>query len=636
LDYFHTSLITSLQILKQYWGYPAFRPRQAEIIEQVLSDRDVFALLPTGGGKSLCYQVPALVKEGVTIVISPLIALMKDQVSALKERNIPAEAIYSGLRPKDVDRILENARYGRIKLLYVSPERLKTEVFLARVIHLPVQLIAVDEAHCISQWGHDFRPSYLEIGQLRQLLPKVPLIALTASATPEVQKEIAEKLMLRDHAFIRESFARPNLHYHVIERADHLPYIERLLRHAKGSSIVYVRHRRKCKELAGWFSTNGISSAGYHGGMPIPERDQIQESWIRGEISCIVATNAFGMGVDKSDVRLVVHFDIPPGMEDYYQEAGRAGRDGKDAYCIIVVKPGGKDALIKRTESTFPDIEDITRIYKSLHLYLDVAVGAGLGEVYDFDLDKFVSRFQLDGPLVFKCLEILTLDGWISIDESSMRGSRVQMISSTETLYQYQLKDEKIDLLTKALLRGYEGLWTTSVRIQESRLARFLGWGEDEVIRQLKLLHHQGLLDYNRPSGKSQVVLLRDRVPEHLFVVDKNSLDVRKRRAIERMESMIQYLGEDIGCREQFIRQYFGEQDAQICGQCDKCRNREAGVQKRKFNIYHQLYDINGITVKDFLSRYQAEEQITVKKELRQLADEHKIRIVEDKIFRSE
>ena len=635
MGYFHTSLITPLQILKQYWGYPAFRPRQEEIIEHVLSRRDILALLPTGGGKSLCYQVPALVNEGITIVISPLIALMKDQVRALKERNIPAEAIYSGLRPKDIDRILDNARYGKVKLLYVSPERLKTDIFLARVVNLPVQLIAVDEAHCISQWGHDFRPSYLEIGELRQVLPGVPLIALTASATPEVQKEIVEKLILKDHAFVRESFARPNLHYHVIERSDHLPYIERLLKHSKGSSIVYVRHRRKCKELAAWFNTNGISSAGYHGGMPMIERDHIQDAWIKGDIRSIVATNAFGMGVDKSDVRLVVHFDIPPGIEDYYQEAGRAGRDGKDAYCIIVVKPGGKDALIKRVESTFPSIEDISRTYKSLHLFLDVAVGAGIGEIYDFDFETFVSRFNLDGPLTFKCLEIMSLDGWISIDESTMRGSRIQVITSTETLYQYQLRDEKTDLLTKALLRGYEGLWTTSVRIQESKLARFLQWTEDEVVSQLKLLHQQGLLEYSRPSGKSQIILLRDRVPENLFVVDKKSLEVRKQRALERMEWMIRYLGEDIICREQFIRQYFGETEAQICGQCDSCKKVLAGTSIKPHSIYQQLHDVNGITVKDFLARYQAEEQSLVRKELRQLADEHKIRIVEDKIFRS-
>jgi ATP-dependent DNA helicase RecQ len=626
-------LITPLNILKQYWGYTSFRPLQEEIIQHVLEGKDVLALLPTGGGKSLCYQVPALVKDGLTIVISPLIALMKDQVSRLKELNISADAIYSGLRYRDIDRILENARYGHIKLLYVSPERLKTDIFQARVANLPVSLIAVDEAHCISQWGHDFRPSYLDIGELRQKLPGIPLIALTASATKEVTVEILEKLDMKNAVMMKNSFARPNLHYHVIRRDDQLPYIEKLLHKSAGSAIVYVRHRRKSKELSDWFETKGIRSAAYHGGMGLKVRDDIQDDWIKGKKKIIVATNAFGMGVDKSDVRLVVHYDLPPGIEDYYQEAGRAGRDGGDAYCIVVVKPSSEKNLLTRIESSFPDFDVLKRVYKSLHIYLDLAVGAGLGETFDFDLEQFSSRFGLKNAEAYQALDIIAKDGWISIDEEYMRGSQVQVIANTETLYNYQVADEKTDQLTKALLRGYEGLWTSPVYIQENRLARFLNWNEDEVVKKLKQLHQAGLLEYKRPSGKNQVTLLRERVPEENFTIDQKAYLFRKELAISRMNSMIAYLQDGVECREVFIRKYFGEDDAENCGKCDRCRSRHK-YHTWLDSIQGALNEQEGITVKDFLSKYHTDQQVQVKKELRQLAEEHKIRIVEDKIYK--
>lgn len=626
---------TPLHILKQYWGYTSFRPLQEEIIQHVLEGKDVLALLPTGGGKSLCYQVPALVKDGLTIVVSPLIALMKDQVSRLKELNINADAIYSGLRYREIDRILENARFGHIKLLYVSPERLKTDIFQARISNLPVSLIAVDEAHCISQWGHDFRPSYLDIGELRQKLPGIPMIALTASATKEVTVEILDKLEMKNAILMKNSFARPNLHYHVIRRDDQLPYIEKLLHKSTGSGIVYVRHRRKSKELSDWFEAKGISSAAYHGGMGLKVRDEIQEDWIKGKKKMIVATNAFGMGVDKSDVRLVVHYDLPPGIEDYYQEAGRAGRDGSDAYCIVVVKPSSEKNLVTRIESSFPEFDVLKRVYKSLHIYLDLAVGAGLGETFDFDLDQFSSRFGLKSAEAHQALDIIAKDGWISIDEEFMRGSQVQVIANTATLYNYQVADEKTDQLTKALLRGYEGLWTSPVYIQESKLARFLNWNEDEVIKKLNQLQQDGLIEYKRPSGKNQVTLLRERVPEENFTIDQKAYLFRKELAIRRMNSMIAYLQDDVECREVFIRKYFDEDEAQNCGKCDRCRSRQKYHSSWLDNIHQALGEHDGITVKDFLGRYHIDQQVQIKKELRQLAEEHKIRIVEDKIYKA-
>jgi ATP-dependent DNA helicase RecQ len=600
-----------------------------------MEKKDVLALLPTGGGKSLCYQVPALMMEGVTIVVSPLIALMKDQVNRLKDIGIEAHAIYSGLKPYDIDRQMDNAQFGKTKLLYLSPERLKSERFCERLKHLPVNLIAVDEAHCISQWGHDFRPAYLEIGNIRQHFPKVPLLALTASATKEVRDEIVERLLMKDAHQVKDSFARKNLHYHVVHRQDHLPYITRLLVKNKGAAIVYVRHRRKSVELANWLTTQGLEAKAYHGGMDLKSRDVIQEGWIKSSKGVIVATNAFGMGVDKRDVRLVVHYDLPPGIEDYYQEAGRAGRDEEEAYCMVVVKPSSVHQLRTRIEASFPSLDEIKKVYKSLHIYLDIAVGSGLGETFDFDLNSFCTRYGLRSPEVYQALSILSTDGWISMDESAVRGSTVQIITDVETLYQYQVAEPLLDLLTKSLLRGYEGLWTYRVQINETRLAKFLQWTETQVIKQLQRLHTLGLIDYRKPISDSQLTLLRERVPEANFTIDQKAYAFRKERAFSRMDSMIKYLTDEVPCREWYIREYFDEKDDHYCGKCDRCLERASHGAKKPMGIYKAVQDKSGITVKDFLANYSIDQQGMVKKELRQLADENKIRIIEDKIFKS-
>ncbi len=624
-----------LDILRKYWGFSNFRPQQQQIIDAVLKNKDVLALLPTGGGKSLCYQVPALVLEGVTIVVSPLIALMKDQVSRLKEVGVEAQAIHSGLKPYEIDRQMDNAQFGKTKLLYISPERLKSDRFRERLIHLPISLIAVDEAHCIAQWGHDFRPAYLEIGTIRTFFPKTPLLALTASATKQVREEIMESLLMKQAIQVSDSFARENLRYHVVHRQDHLPYITRLLTKNKGAAIVYVRHRRKSVELAKWLNTQGLEARAYHGGMDLKTRDAIQEEWIKSNKGIMVATNAFGMGVDKGDVRLVVHYDLPPGIEEYYQEAGRAGRDDKEAFCMMVVKPYSIQQLKSRVEASFPSFEELRRVYTSLHLYLDTAVGSGKGETFDFDLNAFCTRFSLRTAETYQALSILATDGWIAMDESAVRGSSLQIITDVNTLYQYQVAEPLLDVLTKALLRGYEGLWTYRVQINEGRLAKFLQWTETQVVKQLQRLHTLGLIDYRKPSADSQLTLLRERVPENNFNIDQKAYSFRKERAMDRMHSMIGYLDDDVPCREWFIREYFDEKNESYCGHCDRCLTRIAATAEKAMGIYKAISDRNGITVKDFLAAYSQDQQGIVKKELRQLADENKIKIIEDKIYKS-
>jgi ATP-dependent DNA helicase RecQ len=621
-----------VSVLQQYWGFTSFRPLQGRIIDAVLERRDVLALLPTGGGKSLCYQVPALVQDGLTLVISPLIALMKDQVARLKQLGIEAEAIYTGMPSHVIERLLDNAQFGKTKLLYVSPERLRSEIFRVRLQQMKVQLIAVDEAHCISQWGHDFRPAYLEIALCRELFPDVPVIALTASATPEVKAEIAEKLLLRNPAFFQDSFSRPNLRYHVVHREDHMPYITRLVTKNKASAIIYVRHRRKAVELSNWLSAQQLDAAAYHGGMSLPDRDRIQEAWISKASGVIVATNAFGMGVDKPDVRLVVHYDLPPGLEEYYQEAGRAGRDGKEAYCIIVLKPSGITQLKARVEAGFPSLEEIKRVYRSLHLYLDIAVGAGAGETFDFDLEVFCRRFDLKPAEVFTVLDLLAKESILSLDDAFIHGSTVQLVTDTETLYQYQVAEPLLDLLTKALLRGYEGLWASPVRIQEKKIASHLQWEEALVVKQLQRLHNLGLAVYRKPGSKSQVTLFRERLPEQHFTIDEKAYAFRKERAMARMHSMIAYLQDDVPCREAFIQQYFGEPDTKTCGHCDRCQLREQTTRVERVP-YKTAFDKNGTSVKDFLASYAVDQQASIKRQLRQLADENKIKIIEDKIY---
>lgn len=624
---------TPIEILQQYWGHPAFRPLQENIIYSVLEQKDVLALLPTGGGKSICYQVPAIALGGLTIVVSPLIALMKDQVARLKKLGIEAEYLISSQSWFEMDRVLENARHGHLRLLYVSPERLKSELWRERMQDLPIKLLAVDEAHCISQWGHDFRPGYLEIGVIRELIPDVPCLALTATATPHVEQEIVQYLSLKNPSIFRQSFKRPNLRYYVTHRSDSMSYIERMLERQKGTSIVYVRNRRRCMEMAEWLTSRGFSAAAYHGGMDIKMRDQIQSRWIQNEIRTIIATNAFGMGVDKPDVRLVVHYDLPPGLEEYYQEAGRAGRDNQEAFCVAVVKPNAVADLEKQWIASFPEEKVILEFYKSFCTYLNLGVGSGAGSVHYIKISEVASALGIHPGMCNTLLQILTSEELIYMDTGGHFMSTLQLLADPEVLNMYQIQDSNVDKISRVVLRGYEGLWSSNVMIDEKKIAKALDWDENMVKAALVRMHALGLCNYNPVSGPVQVTFLNDRISEKHFRIDSTSYHLRKKRAKERLNFIIAYQTDDIECREKFIRQYFGEKETDVCGKCDLCIKHQHTQTTWRKELEEVLNESGSIRLQEFLSKYEEQHKAQIKMELSLLADEEVYYISEDRIY---
>ena len=446
-----------LDILKQYWGYESFRPLQEDIIQSVLQGRDTLALLPTGGGKSLCYQIPALCRDGICIVVSPLIALMKDQVQQLQDRNISAVAVYAGMHYRDIDRVFDNCAHGHYKLLYLSPERLTTELARERIKRMRVNLLAVDEAHCVSQWGYDFRPPYLQIPEIREWLPGVPVLALTATATQPVVTDIQEKLAFKNQQVFFQSFARDNLSFAVVQEDAKDQKLLEILRKIPGCAVVYVRNRRRTKEIAQLLRQNRIAADYYHAGLNMEERSAKQDAWIRNKTRVIVATNAFGMGIDKPDVRLVVHMDLPDSLEAYYQEAGRGGRDGKRAFAVLLYNQADKQMLERSLELSFPDMPLIRQVYQALGHYYQLAVGGGEGQSFDFDIVHFCESFRLDAAKVLPCLQLLEQAGWLSLSESVFTPSALMIKVSKESLYDFQLKHPRFDPLLKTILRTYQG-----------------------------------------------------------------------------------------------------------------------------------------------------------------------------------
>ena len=576
-------MTTPQALLEKYWGYPEFRPLQGEIVESVLAGRDTLALLPTGGGKSLCFQLPALALEGVTLVVSPLIALMKDQVRQLRGRGIVADAIYSGMRRSDIDRVLDNAVYGNTKLLYLSPERLLTDLARARIQRMPLAQIAVDEAHCISQWGYDFRPPYLRIAELRDLHPDVPITAVTATATPEVVADIRQKLKFGPGAGVfQQSFARDNLVYLVRQPAGKLDQLVDILKGVRGSSIVYVRSRGLTKELAHRLGQRGIAAAAYHAGLDTQEKDLRQEQWIKGELRVMVATNAFGMGIDKPDVRTVIHYGPPDSPEAYFQEAGRGGRDGAVSYAAMLYSEADGERLRRQHDYAYPAVAEIKRMYRALGSYLQLAVGGGQGESFAFDLPRFASNFGFDLRQAYSGLKALERNGYIVLTDDLRQAAELQFVVGKQLLYDYQMKHPRTDKLIKAILRTAQGAFTHPVQLREGALANFLQISTEELQRMLHIMHADGVVDYTPERQGPQLVFTEQRIDPDALRIDVKQYDFLRQRAQHRVDTMITYCAQDEWCRSQQLLRYFGEKDAPVCGRCDVCRRTYARLPDQR------------------------------------------------------
>ena len=577
-----------LSILRAYWKFDSFRPLQEEIINSVLAKKDTLALLPTGGGKSICFQVPALVNDGLCLVISPLIALMKDQVENLRRKGITALSINSGMTRKEVINTLKIAAESNCKFLYVSPERLLTSLFKEYLPALGVQLIAIDEAHCISQWGYDFRPPYLRIAELRTELPGIPMLALTASATPLVQKDICEKLEFKQHSIFRQSFERPNLSYSVFRVDSKINKLLDILNNVAGSSIVYCRSRKHTKDIAGLLRLHNISADHYHAGLSSAERNDRQQQWINNQIRVMVCTNAFGMGIDKPDVRTVVHIDLPDALENYYQEAGRAGRDGHRAYAVLLYH----DVELKELEALpgihYPSLENIKLVYQALMNYLQLPAGGGKENYYDFDLKDFVRKFSLDIQLVIHSFSVLEQEEIIAMNEQVFLPSTVQFTIGKEGLYQFELANPGLEKLIKTLLRTYEGIFDFPTAINERFLSSLLQSDEARVKQQLEQLHRAGILEFIPQKDKPQVYCYTNRVRTEDLYINLNNLLLRKQAYSERIGMMLKYIGQSEVCRGSFIGAYFGDERVKACGICDNClKQKPVSLNETEFVDIH-------------------------------------------------
>ena len=572
-------------ILKQYWGYTSFRSIQLDIIESVYSGNDTLALMPTGGGKSITFQVPVLAMEGMSLVISPLIALMKDQVENLRKRGINAIAIYSGMTSHEIDVALDNCIYGNIKFLYVSPERLTTAIFRERLRKMKVCMVAVDEAHCISQWGYDFRPSYLKVAELRDVLPNIPFLAVTATATPEVVNDIQEKLHFQNGKVFRMSFVRDNLVYLVRNVEDKEKYLFKIIENIRGSGIVYVRNRNKTKEIALMLQRAGHAADFYHAGLSMEMRNARQNDWQTGKTRIIVATNAFGMGIDKPDVRFVVHIDLPDSPEAYFQEAGRAGRDQKLSYAVLLYNESDSLKVEQRLEANFPPTDEIKRVYQALGSYLNIAYGAGKGEVYDFNLIDFCTTYKLNMVVAYNSLKILEQEGYIELTDELDNPSRIMFLVNKQELYRYQVAHADMDKFIKILLRMLPGVFSQYVRIDEQFLSKISGLPIDRIYDNLKTLSRQKILNYIPKKRTPLVVFLRERLDDKNLRIEPERYQMLRKRYLDRMNAMLEYAQSQSKCRSQFLSEYFGETDSFRCGKCDVCTARnELDMSKYEFD----------------------------------------------------
>ena len=559
------------RILKQYWGYDRFRGIQEDIIDSISKNKDTLGLMPTGGGKSITFQVPALAKEGMCLVITPLIALMKDQVQNLKKRGIKALAIYSGMSRQDIIITLENCIFGNYKFLYISPERLDTEIFRTKLRKMHISMITVDESHCISQWGYDFRPAYLKIAEIRELLPDVPVLALTATATPEVVKDIQARLHFRHKNVFRMSFERNNLAYIVRKTENKTAELLHILRSMPGSAIVYVRNRRRTKEITELLNNEHITADFYHAGLDDATKDIRQHRWQSGESRVMVATNAFGMGIDKPDVRIVIHMDLPDSIEAYFQEAGRAGRDGQKAYAVILYAKSDKTTLHKRIPDTFPEKEYIRDVYEHLQYYYQMAMGDGLDCVREFNIEDFCRKFKYFPVPVDSALRILTQAGYLEYTAEQDSTSRILFTIRRDELYRLREMGEDMDRLIQAVLRSYTGVFTDYTYINEDSLAIRTGLTRRQIYEMLVHLAKLRIVSYIPHKKTPYIIYTRERVEAQRIHISPEVYEHRKARYETRINAMLDYVTNDTVCRSRMLLDYFGERNEHNCGQCDTC-----------------------------------------------------------------
>jgi len=572
------------KILKEFWGYDVFRPLQEDVINSILEGKDILALMPTGGGKSLCYQVPALVKGGLCLVISPLIALMKDQVENLRRKNITAFAIYSGMSRVEVINTLKVATNSNCKFLYVSPERLETNLFKEYLPGMNINLVAVDEAHCISQWGYDFRPPYLRIAALREELKDVPVIALTASATKEVQDDICEKLQFKEKNIFRQSFERKNLSYSVFKVDSKINKVIEILNKVHGCAIVYCKSRKRTKEISELLQLQNIVADFYHAGLPQEERNKRQEDWIKNKTRVIVCTNAFGMGIDKPDVRSVIHADVPDCLENYYQEAGRAGRDGEKSFAVLLYDDNDITELEGLAAIRYPSLEDIKNVYQSVANYLQIPAGSGEGNYFDFDINDFIKKFKLNTHTAIYSLKALEQDSWLSLNEQVFLPSKIKFTTTKETLYDFETSHPELEPAIKALLRGYEGIFDFPTSISEIVLIRLLKKDVGDIKKDLSQLDRFGIIHYEPQKDSPQLYFPRNRVKVEDLSINMDLYHKRKEKFVARVKNIVQYVQELVTCRSKMIGSYFGDNKLHNCKVCDNClRQKKVHIDEKEF-----------------------------------------------------
>ncbi|MBR5972719.1 MAG: RecQ family ATP-dependent DNA helicase [Paludibacteraceae bacterium] len=627
-------------VLQKYWGYSSFRPLQEDIIDAAYRGLDVLGLMPTGGGKSITFQVPALCKEGTCLVITPLIALMKDQVDNLRDKGIRALTVYSGMSHNEILQAYDNCILGDYKFLYISPERLATELFLEKVRRMNVSMLVVDESHCISQWGYDFRPSYLKIAEIRSVLPPdVPVLALTATATPEVVEDIQNQLKFRQHLVYKKSFARKNIAYVVRKTDDKVGQMLHILNSVPGTSIVYVRNRKKTKEVADLLRNEGFSADHFHAGLSQESKDKKQEAWKSGECRVIVATNAFGMGIDKPDVRTVIHLDLPDTLEAYFQEAGRAGRDEKKAYAILLYNNSDISKLKKRVSDNFPERDFIVQVYRKLSCYFEIGVDEGAGFMHSFSLMDFCTVFKLPMLQTFSALKILQQAGYVELTDEINQQSKVMFVMTKEELYHQSLDyDPKLDEIINLLLRSYTGLFAEYALIDEVMMSHRLELTRDELYHKLSALSKLGIISYIPGKKSPYIIYSRRRVDDKYVKIGRDVYETRLERFQERIQKVIAYVMDEEHCRSRMLLQYFGEMKSSNCGMCDFClAKKDEGVSNHEYErlreLVQSLLKSGPVEYRTMISSMACEESHAVYV-LRYMQDEREIELTDEGFYR--